>query len=275
MKFTKLHYIGDKMSGLTRSVAYPWALTGIFGAVHLVITLIPFNFSVTGGGEISFGLISAPILGFLLGPFFGVIAVLIGSVIAILFNSTIAVIGPFTVIATAAGAFAAGAIRTKIRIGIPILYLVAMIAFLISPIGLIIPYFLLFHFIIFLLSLTFFVPGVSKRLIEPLLLERSFNRLSRLVSFFLLSIVAVTLDNVIGSALGAYYFIAAFAMTPDALAALFALGISVIPIERLLGSVVIAIILAALAEVLVRANFGLPLSRIGNFELLDLSEDEI
>ena len=263
------------MSGFSKSVAYPWALTGIFGAVHLVITLIPFAIGVGGVGEISFGLISAPILGFLLGPFFGVIAVVIGSIIAMLINSSIAIIGPFTVIATAAGAFAAGAIRTKLRVGIPILYLLAMGVFLISPIGLIIPYFLIFHFIVFLISLIFFVPKVSKRVIEPLMLERSFNRLSGLVSLFLLSIVAVTLDNVVGSAFGAYYFIAAFAMTPEALAVLFAAGIPIIPIERIFGSLIITGILATLAEVLVRANFGLPLSRVGNFELLELSQEEI
>jgi hypothetical protein len=147
--------------------------------------------------------------------------------------------------------------------------------FLVSPIGLLIPHFLLFHFIVFLLSLIFFVPGISKRLIEPLMLERSFNRLLGLVSIWLLSIVAVTLDNVIGSMIGAYYFIVAFAMTPEALAGLFVLGIPVIPIERIIGSVIVALILVALAEVLARVDFGLPLSRVGNYDLLELSEEEI
>jgi hypothetical protein len=263
------------MSNYTRSLAYPWALTGIFAAVHLVITLIPYSIGVGGGGEISFGLVSAPIVGFLLGPFFGVIATVIGSIIAMFINPGIALIGPFTVIATAAGAYAAGAIRTKLRVTIPALYLVAMGLFLVSPIGLLVPQFLLFHFIVFLLSLIFFVPDFSKMLMEPLKLERSFNRPSGFASLWLLSIVAVTLDNVVGSAMGAYYFIAAFSMDPAALAGLFALGIPVIPVERLLGSFIVALLLAALAEVLARANFGLPLSRVGNYELLELSEEEI
>ncbi|OLS28718.1 MAG: hypothetical protein ThorAB25_17950, partial [Candidatus Thorarchaeota archaeon AB_25] len=38
---------------------------------------------------------------------------------------------------------------------------------------------------------------------------------------------------------------------------------------------IVALLLAALAEVLARANFGLPLSRVGNYELLELSEEEI
>ncbi|MGD9396825.1 MAG: hypothetical protein PVJ05_10390 [Candidatus Thorarchaeota archaeon] len=263
------------MSKYTQSVAYPWALTGIFAAVHLVITLIPYSIGVGGGGEISFGLVSAPVVGFILGPFFGVIAVLIGSVLAMFINPGIAIIGPFTAIATAAGAYAAGAMRTKLRVTIPVLYLAAIGMFLLSPIGLLVPQFLLFHFIVFLLSLIFFVPGFSRMLMEALKLERSFNRWAGFASMWLLSIVAVTLDNVVGSAMGAYYFIAAFAMDPAALAGLFALGIPVIPVERIIGSVIVALLLAALAEVLVRANFGLPLSRVGNYELLELSEEEI
>jgi len=46
------------------------ALLGIFTALHLVITLIPYSISLGGGAAISFGLVSAPILGFLLGPFY-------------------------------------------------------------------------------------------------------------------------------------------------------------------------------------------------------------
>jgi hypothetical protein len=106
------------------------------------------------------------------------------------------------------------------------------------------------------------------------MLKRNFNRLLGLVSIWLLSIVAVTLDNVIGSMIGAYYFIFAYAMDPTALAGLFVLGIPVIPIERIVGSVIVALILVALAEVLARADFGLPLSRVGDYELLELSEEE-
>jgi hypothetical protein len=53
------------------------------------------------------------------------------------------------------------------------------------------------------------------------------------------------------------------------------LGIPVIPIERIIGSVIVALILVALAEVLARVDFGLPLSRVGNYDLLELSEEEI
>ena len=69
------------MSGFTKSVAYPWALTGIFGAFHLVLTFIPYSVLGMGGGFLTWGMVSAPIVGFLLGPFYGTIAVLAGSLI--------------------------------------------------------------------------------------------------------------------------------------------------------------------------------------------------
>ncbi|MHA1768844.1 MAG: hypothetical protein ACTSV3_03230 [Candidatus Thorarchaeota archaeon] len=256
-----------------QSIAYPWALTGIFSAVHLVITLIPYSITVSGGGQISFGLISAPIVGFLLGPFFGVIAVIIGSLVATLMDPLIAVLGPFTVLATAAGAFAAGAMRTKLRASIQAIYILSMVMFLISPIGPLIPQFILFHFVVFLLSLLFLVPGVGRRLLDALTLHRSVEGPIRLMALWLLSIVAVTLDNVVGSAIGAYYFNIAFLIDPVSLAGMFSLAIPIIPVERLIGSVMVAMLLLALVEVLERADFGLPLSRVGRYELLELEEE--
>jgi len=179
------------------------------------------------------------------------------------------------VLATGAGALAAGLMRTKWRRVIPILYISVMEVFLFSPIGPYVPEFLVFHLVVLLLSVPFYLPKISNKLMEPLKLERSFNRKSGFVAIWVLSIIAVTFDNLVGSAIGAFYFIAAFGFTPVALADLFSLGIPVIPIERILGSIVVTFILVGLAEVLARADFGLPLTRVGHFDLLELSEEEI
>ncbi len=256
--------------GFTRSSAYPWALTGIFAAVHFVITLIPFNLSV-GGGEISFGLVSAPIIGFLLGPFFGVIAVLIGSLLALFVNPLIAILGPFTIIATAAGAFAAGAMRTRIRISIPIIFLLAMAIYLISPVGVLVPAFIWFHFVAFLISLLFVIPRISSRLIEPLKLNLNTDRRIRFVSIWLFCLVAVTLDQAVGSAIGGWYFVLLGADVAF-MAGFFELAIVLYAFERLVGSILVAFVVFALAEVLSRADYGLPLSHVGPYELLELDE---
>jgi hypothetical protein len=248
------------------------ALVGIFTAVHLVITLIPFNISIGGGGSISFGLVSAPILGFLLGPFYGVIAVLLGSLIAIGLEPSIAVIGPFTVIATAAGAFSAGAFRTNLRYAIPILFVINMFVYLLSPIGLLVPMFIWFHFVIFLVSLLFIIPGISKKLIESLQFATTSNRRLGFFAIWILSIVSTTFDQATGAAFGPYYLV--LLLPASTIAGYFDLAIFVYPVERLIGSIIIAIVLFALGEALSRTHFILPLTSVEDTKLEELQEED-
>ena len=259
--------------GLTRSVAYPWALTGIFGAVHLIITLIPYNLSVGGGGEISFGLVSAPIIGFLLGPFFGVIAVLIGSLLAMSINPFIAVIGPLTALATAAGAFSAGAMRTKIRFSVPLIFILVMGIYLISPVGVAVPTFIWFHIIAFILSLLFVIPKISNKLLSPLNLEVDKDRGMMFVSIWMFCLVTVTLDQAVGSAIGGWYLPPLWGA--PVIIGFFEGAILLYAFERIVASVIVAFVVFALVEVLSRVDFGLPLSRFGKYELLELGEEEI
>ena len=259
--------------GFTRSVAYPWALTGIFAAVHWVITLIPFNLSIGGGGEISFGLVSAPIIGFLLGPFFGVIAVIIGSLLAMSLNPGIAVLGPLTVLATASGAFAAGAMRTKIRIIVPLIFILAMGVYLFSPVGVAVPTFIWFHIIALVLSFLFVIPKISSRLISPMNLELHTHRGMMFVSIWMFSLVAVTLDQAVGSAIGGWYLPPLWGL--PAMVGFFEFAILLYAFERIVASIIVAVVIFALVEGLSRADYGLPLSRVGNYELLELGEGEI
>lgn len=261
------------MSKYSRSIAYPWALTGIFAALHFVITLIPFNLSVGGGGEISFGLVSAPIIGFLLGPIFGVLAVLIGSLIAITINPLIAILGPFTVIATAAGAFAAGAMRTKIRVIVPIIFILAIGIYLNSPVGVAVPTFIWFHVIALVLSLLFMIPKISSKLISPLNLNVDTHQWIRFVSIWIFCLVAVTLDQAVGSAIGGWYLPPLYG--ESLIIGFFEVAILLYAFERIVASIIVSIIIYALVEGLSRVDYGLPLSRVGNFELLELGEEEI
>jgi hypothetical protein len=260
--------------GFKKSYAYPWALTGIFAAIHLVITLIPFSLAIGGGGSISFGMISAPIIGFLLGPFFGVIAVVIGSLLAMFINTLIAILGPFTVLATAAGAFAAGAMRTKIRLAVPIIFIVAFGIYLSSPVGVAVPLFIWFHLIVFAISFLFLIPQTSSWLVKPLNLNINTDRWVRVVSIWLFSIVAVIIDNLVGSAIGGWYFILGGA-DPGFIIGWFAAGLIIIPIERIVGSILVTLVIVTLVEVLSGADYGLPLSSVGEYELLELTEEEI
>ncbi|MHA1577889.1 MAG: hypothetical protein ACTSU3_11055 [Candidatus Thorarchaeota archaeon] len=262
------------MSGFPNSKAYPWALSGIFAAFHLIITLIPFNIGF-GGGSISFGLISAPILGFLLGPIFGVISVVIGSLIAMMINVDIAILGPFTVIATGAGAFAAGMIRSKKAFVVPVIFAIVIPLYLINPIGVLVPEFVWFHVIAFVLSLLFIIPKLSKGLNEAMEFSENSNVLVSTFAIWLLSIVAVTLDQAVGSAIGGYYFVSLLGLDAGFMSTFFTASMFVYPVERLFGSLLVTVILVGLGKVLSRSDFGLPLTSLNPFQIQELSPIEV
>ncbi|MHA1883115.1 MAG: hypothetical protein ACTSUO_08725 [Candidatus Thorarchaeota archaeon] len=261
------------MSGFPNSKAYPWALTGVFAALHLVITLIPFSLAF-GGGEISFGLISAPIVGFLLGPVFGTLAVIIGSILAMSIDINIAVLGPFTVIATAAGALSAGMIRCKKPAAVPLIYLIVIPVYLMSPIGAIVPEFVWFHVVGLLLSLIFLIPKVSTKLLDAMDLATKSKYVSGIFAIWLLSIVSVTLDQLVGSALAGYYFVAVGADV-GFIATFFTMSLFVYPIERMIGSFIVTAVLFALGKVLVNSNLGIPITELNPLKLEDPTIDDL
>ncbi len=249
------------MASFTRSVAYPWALTGVFGAVHLVVTVIPFSPSIGGGGVISFGLVSGAIIGFLLGPFFGTIAVLIGSFAGGFVNPSIAIFGLLTPLAPATGAFVAGSFRVRgSRIKsvalILIVYIVALCFFIQSPIGRLAIGFLWLHIIAGLLVLLFLIPGVGHQLSDALHFEPDSKISLNFFAIWLVSFIAVMADHLVGSTIAAYVFSAG--MDPEALALLF-IGVAFIyPWERLIASVITALVLFVTSISLAKTYFDLP-----------------
>ncbi|TFG14770.1 hypothetical protein EU537_02190 [Candidatus Thorarchaeota archaeon] len=260
------------MSNFPQSRAYPWALIGVFAALHLVITLVPYNIAF-GGGEISFGMVSAPLVGFLLGPFFGTIAVIIGSVIAMLLHVEIAVMGPFTVLATAAGAFAAGMIRSKKPRVVPILYLISIVVYLISPIGILVPEYTWFHGVAFLFSILFVSPRVSNILQESFEPKQGKTRVF-VASIWLLSIVSITMDQAVGSAIGPYYFVVLLGNDAAAFAGFFEFALLLYPIERLIGSLILTIVLVPLTDVLSQSNLGIPITSLNPLQYEELCEKD-
>lgn len=237
-----------------KSGAYPWALTGIFAALHLVITLIPFSLSVSGTGAISFGMISAAIVGYLLGPFFGTISVLIGSYIGIFINPEIAVIGLTTPIATAAGALAAGLIRIRKAEYVVVVYLIAMLVYLIGPIGLLVPEALWFHIIVFLLSLLFVIPFSKKKINH----EIGLSKATSTRALFLVVLIAVCVDQAVGSAIGSFYLVYIAGLDISLVSTFWVAVVFIYPVERIIGALFATFILATLNESLSSGYFRLP-----------------
>jgi len=264
------------MSEFKRSVAYPWALTGIFAAFHFVTSMLPYSVLGTGGGFLSWGMISAPIVGFLLGPFFGTISILIGSILNVLVFNPGEILGPVILtLAPASGAFAAGLLRSNKPVGVIVIYLIGFIVFLIGPVGLLAYPYLWLHAITFLLVFPFIVPKTRSLLLRGLHFGKEGNPVITVFSVWLMSFIALIADNLIGGAIGTYYFVYILLFDPAGLAAIY-MGIALVyPVERIIASVIVAGVALAVGYVLAKSYFDLPVLPTRQMTIEELSEEEI
>jgi len=263
----------DNMPDFTKSNAYPWALTGVFAAVQLVMTVFPFSFAVGGGGFLTLGLVGAPIIGFLLGPFFGTISVAIGSFLGVMINVAVHPLAWFTPIAPAAGALVAGSLRVRKAVVAPLVFIVGIAVFMVSPIALLALSFLWFHVIALILALLFVIPPLKSKLAEGLELSSSIGPAWGVFSIWILCLLAVLADQLVGSAMGAFYFLTV-GLDPPTLAGIYTAVLLIYPVERVLASVVAAIITVALARFLTKTYFDLP-TLPGGPRVQELTEEEI
>lgn len=264
------------MSGLSKSVAYPWALTGIFGAFHLVLTFIPFSVLGMGGGFLTWGMVSAAIVGFLLGPFFGTIAVLAGSIIGTgIFNAG-GILGPIVpVLAPTAGAFAAGALRTGRVRELFVLFLVAILGYVISPIGVSAFIFIWLHLITLFIITILLVPKLMDKLKEAVTFEKGRNLTLMPIAVLLISFIALMTDHIVGNTASVFYLFYFGAFDAPTLVGFWLPITFVYPFERILATIVLALIVIAAGEAIVQTGLELPTTPWENKEQLELSSDEI
>jgi len=264
------------MSEFRRSVAYPWALTGIFAAFHFVTSMLPYSFLGTGGGFLSCGMISAPIVGFLLGPFFGTISILIGSILNVIVFNPGEILGPVVLtLAPASGALAAGLLRANKPVGVIAIYLIGLFVFLIGPVGLLAYPYLWFHTISLLLVFLFIVPKTRRFLLKGLDFNEEGSPALTVFSVWLMSFIALITDNLIGGAIGTYYFVYILLFDPIGLASVY-MGIALVyPVERIIASVIVAGVALAVGYVLAKSYFDLPVLPTKEMTIEELSDEEI
>ncbi|TFH08473.1 MAG: hypothetical protein E4H14_06400 [Candidatus Thorarchaeota archaeon] len=264
------------MSGFTRSVAYYWALTGIFGAFHLVLTFIPFSVLGMGGGFLTWGMVSAAIVGFLLGPFYGTIAVLVGSIIGTGIFNLGGFLGPIVpILAPTAGAFAAGALRTNRLRELFVLFLVAIIGYIISPIGITAFTFIWLHLITFFIVVILLVPKLMNKLIEGVTIEKDRNLRLMPFAILLFSFIALMTDHIVGNTATVYYLFYFGAFDAPTLAAMWLPITFVYPLERLVATIALAVIVIAASEAIVQTGLELPISPWDSRESLELTPEEV
>ncbi|MCK5265593.1 MAG: hypothetical protein KAR03_08295 [Candidatus Thorarchaeota archaeon] len=262
--------------GFTRSSAYPWALTGIFGAFHLVLTFIPFAVLGMGGGFLTWGMISAVLVGFLLGPFYGTLAVLMGSFIGTGVFNLGGILGPIVpVLAPAAGAFAAGALRTGRIKELFVLFLIATVGFIVGPIGIPAFLFIWMHLITLGIIAILLVPTLMNTLKNAVTFEKGRNLKLMPVAIFLFSFIALLTDHIVGNTVTVFYFHYILAMDAPTLVGFWLPITFVYPVERLLATVILSLIVIAAEEAIVQTGLELPLSPWDTREQLEITPEEV
>jgi hypothetical protein len=262
--------------GFSRSVAYPWALTGIFGAFHLVLTFLPFSVLGMGGGFLTWGMISAALVGFLLGPFYGTIAVLAGSLIGTGVFNLGGILGPIVpVLAPTAGAFAAGALRTGRIRELFIVFLIATLGFIVGPIGIPAFLFIWLHLITLVLITTLLIPRLMNILKDSLTFEKGRDLRIMPIAVLFFSFIALMTDHIVGNTASVFYFHYILAMDVPTLVGFWLPIAFVYPLERLLATAILTVIVIAVGEAILQTGLELPVSPWDGREQLELTSDEV
>lgn len=263
------------MTNRIHSSTFYWALTGIFGALHLVMTMVPLFVLSGGSGFISMGLVSSVVIGFILGPFYGTIAVLMGSILGVSIFNIGGILGPIIpVIAPVAGALIAGCLKIGQPRIVFVVYILGIFAFLLSPIGLTAVVYIWMH-------------TIAAVLVLLLIFKKSSGWLNRRVEFkkddvegnilpvLLMSFIALLGDSLIGGTLAAYWFIHIVGFSVGDLS-LWYIGTTILyPLERIAVTVVVTAVIIALMRALRGTQLSILLENTPNsmrFEKLHRDE---
>ncbi len=238
------------MTNSIQSNTFYWALTGIFGALHLVMTMVPLFVLSGGSGFISMGLVSSIVIGFILGPFYGTIAVLMGSVLGVSIFNIGGILGPIIpVVAPVAGALIAGCLKIGQPRIVFVVYVLGLIAFLMSPIG-------------FTATVYIWMHTIATVLVLLLMFKKSSGWLNSRVEFkkddiegsilpvLLISFIALLGDSLIGGALAAYWFIHIVGFSVGDLSTWYIGATILYPLERIAATVVGTAVIIALMRAL-------------------------
>lgn len=235
------------MKNRIESNTFYWALTGIFGALHLVLTMIPLFVLSSGSGFISMGLVSSVAIGFILGPFYGAVSVLMGSVLGVFIFNVGGILGPIIpVVAPVTGALIAGCLKTKQPQIVLAIYIFGLAAFLVSPIGFIATIYIWMHIIATMLVLLFMYPKSSEWLKRRIDYKSEKNVRPILIICF----IALLGDSLIGGALAAYWLTLIAGFDVSLVTSWFVGATILYPLERIAVTIVVTGVLIALGRAL-------------------------
>jgi len=90
-----------------------------------------------------------------------------------------------------------------------------------------------------------------------------------------MSFIALLADNLIRGAIGIYYFVYILLFDPTALASVY-MGIALVyPVERIIASVIVALVALSVGYALAKSYFDLPVLPTRQMTIEELSEEEV
>ncbi len=139
-----------------------------------------------------------------------------------------------------------------------LLFVGAIVMFLIGPIGTLASGFLWLHVVTLFLSLAFVLPRVSPKLNNGLSFSHETSTAATTLAVWLMGFTAVMADHLVGSTLFVYYMFYIGSYSSIVLAGWFLPITFIYPIERAIASVVFAVLGLVIGKSVAGAHFELP-----------------
>ena len=184
---------------LPRLTARHISAIAVFAAVQAVVSVIPFSIAIGVSGSITLGVVTAPLIGLLLGPVSGGFSVLVGSLVGLFLNPAGAIFGVLTPLPSALGAMATGCVRNN-RSYVPgAIILVSVGAFYSHPFGRAALFYPWLNVVAMLLAFSPIANLAASYLATAELKKTTF-------AVALAALIGTLTDHIFGSALAIWYY---------------------------------------------------------------------
>ena len=228
---------------MTRLSAVSVALVGVFAALQVVLSVLPFTITIGVSGQITLGVIGGSLIGILLGPLLGGVAVLVGSLVGVFLNPAGAIFGFLSVLPPFLGAFSAGCVKIKRGYVAGAVILVSILAFYAHPFGrevLIYPW---LHIVAMIVAFSpiAYLAGSTFAASKPA---------RPIFGVVIAAFVGVLADHISGSAIAMWYF------SPSLVPEIWYSIMPIYPIERIVAIILVAVIATPVFYSLRKAGYA-------------------
>jgi hypothetical protein len=214
----------------------------VFAALHAVFSIFPIGFTLGVQGQITFGVIIAPMIGILLGPYKGGLAVLLGSCIGMSLNPGGAIFGPLSFIPPFLGSFGTGCVKIKKGYWAGAAILASTIVFYANPSGRESFFYPWLHIVALIISIS----PLAK--IARFNLNSNTTKSNLTFSIIISAFIGILTDHISGSAIAIWYF-------PFLTSEIWNTIMFIYPFERIIYIILTSLMVTPLFYVLKKTGF--------------------